>query len=150
MTSYTIQSPIGPLTLTEAAGALVRLDFGPGGAPRSETELLRRAGQELAEYFAGTRRRFTVPLRPEGTPFQRAVWAALAQIPYGETVSYAQLAQRIGRPSACRAVGMANHRNPLPILLPCHRCIGSGGQLTGYAGGLEVKRFLLELERGVR
>lgn len=103
---------------------------------------------ELSEYFQGRRTEFSVPLNPSGTQFQKQVWKALREIPYGETRSYKEIAEVIGNPKACRAVGMANHKNPLPILVPCHRVIGSDGSLTGYAGGLEIKKKLLCLERG--
>lgn len=112
--------------------------------------LLREAANQLEEYFAGLRRRFTLPLELRGTPFQRAVWEAVGRIPYGEVRSYARIAAEIGRPGACRAVGMANHRNPAVILIPCHRVVGSDGSLTGYAGGMEAKRLLLELERNYK
>ena len=108
--------------------------------------MLARGRAELLEYFRGKRRAFDLPLDPRGTPFQRRVWEALAAVPYGETVTYGALARRAGSPKAVRAVGQANHRNPLPILLPCHRVVGADGSLTGYAGGLELKRFLLDLE----
>lgn len=143
-----IQSPIGPLTLRGKAGALTALGFGDareGDGPSSP--LLERAARELAEYFAGERRVFSIPLDPAGTPFQRKVWDALREIPYGETASYREIAARIGNPKACRAVGMANGRNPISIFIPCHRVIGAGGQLVGYAGGLDIKKALLELER---
>jgi methylated-DNA-[protein]-cysteine S-methyltransferase len=104
---------------------------------------------QLTEYFAGTRRQFDLPLAPEGTPFQQRVWRVLLDIPYGQTISYGELAARIGQPSAARAVGLANGSNPLPIVIPCHRVIGAGGKLTGYGGGLPIKRQLLALERGV-
>jgi len=104
------------------------------------------AQRELEEYFAGRRRDFSVPLSIKGTPFQRAVWRALVDIPYAETRSYAEIAKTIGNPKACRAVGMANNKNPLPVFIPCHRVIGAGGKLTGYAGGLGNKRILLDLE----
>lgn len=104
------------------------------------------ARQQLQEYFAGKRQVFELPLHPLGTPFQIAVWHALAKIPYGATVSYGELARRIGQPQAVRAVGAANGRNPLPIVLPCHRVIGSNGSLTGFGGGLPTKQFLLALE----
>jgi methylated-DNA-[protein]-cysteine S-methyltransferase len=107
----------------------------------------REAVRQLDEYFAGTRRRFDLPLAPAGTPFQQRVWQGLTEIPYGETISYAELARRIGRPAAVRAVGAANGRNPLAIVVPCHRVIGSDGRLVGYGGGLPVKAALLELER---
>lgn len=111
------------------------------------TPLLRQAAAELAAYFAGDLREFTVPLAPKGTPFQQKVWAALREIPYGETRSYKEIAAMVGNEKACRAVGMANNRNPLPIFIPCHRVVGADGELVGYAGGLDVKTFLLELEK---
>ena len=101
---------------------------------------------ELSEYFAGKRSRFDVPLAPNGTPFQQSVWGALSDIPYGKTCSYGEIAQKIGNPKAARAIGMANNRNPIPIIIPCHRVLGSNGHLTGYAGGLENKSYLLNLE----
>ncbi|MFW1677006.1 methylated-DNA--[protein]-cysteine S-methyltransferase [Pontibacter sp. JAM-7] len=103
--------------------------------------------QQLSEYFGGQRNRFTLPLRPQGTPFQQQVWQALQDIPYGLTCSYGDLARKIGNPRAARAIGMANNRNPIPILIPCHRVIGSKGQLTGYSGGLSQKNYLLSLEQ---
>jgi methylated-DNA-[protein]-cysteine S-methyltransferase len=105
--------------------------------------------EQLAEYFAGQRQRFTVPLKLEGTPFQRRVWQELVKIPFGATITYAELARRIGRPTASRAVGHANGSNPVSILVPCHRVIGAGGQLTGYGGGFDRKQWLLDLERRV-
>ncbi len=107
-------------------------------------------GTQLMEYFDGRRRQFDLPLAPNGTPFQQRVWKALLDIPYGETISYGELAARIGRRSASRAVGLANGSNPLPIVIPCHRVIGSNGKLTGYGGGLAIKERLLALERGTR
>ncbi len=109
--------------------------------------MLRQAEQQLADYFAGTLRRFSVPLDFRGTDFQKSVWAALLTIPFGETRSYSQIACAIGRPRAVRAVGAANGRNPISIIAPCHRVVGADGSLTGFAGGLEAKRTLLELER---
>ena len=114
------------------------------------TPLLRQAAEELAAYFAGQLREFTVPLASKGTPFQQKVWAALREIPYGETRSYKEIAAMVGNEKACRAVGMANNRNPLLILIPCHRVTGAKGALTGYSGGLDRKHALLELERGNR
>lgn len=113
----------------------------------ADTALAREAIRQLDEYFAGTRRRFDLPLLLTGTPFQNRVWQTLQAIPYGETRSYAELAQAIGNPKAIRAVASANGSNPISILIPCHRVIGSDHKLVGYAGGLEAKRFLLELER---
>lgn len=120
----------------------------PGHAAGSEIPpLLRRAAEELGAYFAGRRRDFTLPLDPCGSDFQRQVWQALRSIPYGETRSYGQIAEQIGRRRATRAVGMANNRNPIAILIPCHRVIGSDGSMTGYAAGIAVKERLLALER---
>lgn len=113
-----------------------------------ETPLLRQTADQLDEYFQGSRRVFDVPLSPQGTEFERTVWKALQAIPYGETRSYGDIARRIGRPSACRAVGQANNRNPVGIIIPCHRVIGADGKLTGYASGLTIKQYLLELEQG--
>lgn len=109
--------------------------------------VLDEAERQLNEYFSGERREFDLPLRPQGTEFQLADWAALCEVPYGETASYGDIARRIGRPKAFRAVGMANHNNPISIIIPCHRVIGSNGKLTGYGGGLEIKQKLLELEQ---
>ena len=139
-----VDTPVGPLALTVTPRGLVRIDWdGPGGGGR---RLLERAAAQLHEYFAGERTRFDLPLDLAGTEFQRLAWLALAEIPYGTTRSYAEQARRIGRPAAIRAVGAANGRNPLPIVLPCHRLVGSDGSLTGFGGGLWRKRFLLELE----
>lgn len=149
-----IDSPVGPLFLAASDAGLHVIEFHRSRHPARRQHDWRQgahrwldetAGQ-LAEYFAGHRHRFDLPLAPQGTPFQRDVWQALAGIEYGRTESYAGLARRIGRPGASRAVGAANGRNPLPIVLPCHRVIGTNGSLTGFGGGLPVKRFLLELE----
>ena len=144
-----IQSPIGPLTLVEEDAALTELRFGneTQGLLPGDTPLLREAAAQLAEYFSGRRRAFDLPLRPKGTPFQLRCWDALLQIPFGETRSYGQQAAMIGNPKACRAVGMANHHNPLPVLIPCHRVVGANGSLTGYGGGLSIKKTLLQIER---
>jgi methylated-DNA-[protein]-cysteine S-methyltransferase len=150
----TIDSPLGPLLLAASDAGLHAVEFPrarhpvPRGADwrPGGHRLLREARRQLDEYFAGRRRAFDLPLAPQGTGFQREVWYSLATIPYGETVSYAQLAARVGRPKAMRAVGAANGRNPLPIVLPCHRVIGADGSLTGFGGGLDAKRFLLQLE----
>ena len=154
LTCTRIDSPIGPLGLAVDDDGLVRIQFhapagldwaGPDARSGGHALLDRTAGQ-LGEYFAGTRRDFDLPLSPRGTPFQRTVWSELARIPYGAAISYAQLAQRIGKPAAMRAVGSANGRNPLPIVVPCHRVIGADGSLTGFGGGLPTKAFLLRLE----
>lgn len=147
MPAFTMQSPIGLLTIEETDGAITALRFGGETVSPPPTPLLQRAAQQLTEYFAARRRTFDLPLRPQGTVFQQAAWSALCDIPYGQTRTYAQQAAAIGNPKACRAVGMANHCNPLPLFIPCHRVIGAGGKLTGYAGGLAIKRFLLELEQ---
>jgi methylated-DNA-[protein]-cysteine S-methyltransferase len=115
-------------------------------APRIGNGLKGILQMQLREYFEGRRRSFTVPLAPQGTPFQLAVWNALLEVPYGDTVSYGQIAERIGKPSAVRAVGAANGANPIPVIIPCHRVIGSNGSLTGYGGGIERKQWLLALE----
>jgi methylated-DNA-[protein]-cysteine S-methyltransferase len=146
-----IDSPVGTLRLVSDGEHMVAIEFeGRHGEPGadgdgSDTALAACAAQ-LAEYFAGERHAFDLPLAPAGTAFQRHVWAALAQIPYGELRSYREIARAIGQPAAVRAVGAANGRNPLPIVVPCHRVVGSDGSLTGFAGGLEIKRRLLELE----
>ena len=149
-----VDSPVGVLTLAASDAGLHAIEFPANRHPvrrdrdwrEGDHPLLRRARRQLEEYFAGERRDFDLPLAPRGTPFQRQVWFALAAIPYGTTASYAQLATRVDRPAATRAVGAANGRNPLPIVLPCHRVIGADGSLTGFGGGLPTKRFLLELE----
>jgi methylated-DNA-[protein]-cysteine S-methyltransferase len=149
-----IESPIGPLLLVSDGAGLVEIGLprrgvaqaAPTEAKASKTKL-HAAARELEEYFVGKRQQFDVPLHPSGTPFQLEVWGALLAIPYGETVSYADIAQRIGRPRAVRAVGAANGANPLAIIVPCHRVIGSHGDLTGYGGGLPAKRWLLAHER---
>jgi methylated-DNA-[protein]-cysteine S-methyltransferase len=149
-----LESPIGPLTLVGEGECLLEIllprggkaEPPPQGAVRDTSEL-DEAARQLGEYFAGQRREFELPLDPRGgTEFQRRVWRALADIPYGETVSYGELAERLGCPGAARAVGAANGRNPLSIVLPCHRVIGSNGTLVGFGGGLPAKRFLLALE----
>ena len=146
--SVLCETPIGKITITEEDGAIIALDFGAEIASSlQETPLLQQASTELAEFFAGERKNFALPLRPAGTAFQQKVWAALLEIPYGQTRSYGQIAAAIGNGKACRAVGMANHRNPIPILIPCHRVIGSDGSLTGYGGGMEIKRILLDMEK---
>lgn len=134
------------LFLPNAAEELLAgLDQGREGHPRAVAETER----QMQEYFAGERLEFDLPLDPKGTEFQRAVWWALAGIPYGETMSYGQIAARVGRPTAFRAVGMTNGRNPLPLVLPCHRVIGSNGKLVGFGGGLDLKERLLSHERDV-
>jgi methylated-DNA-[protein]-cysteine S-methyltransferase len=157
-THVTISSPMGPLTLVAAGGSLTGLYMDAHRhAPAPEAFGLpgdlaaapfAAAASQLDAYFAGELTRFDLPLQPAGTSFQRRVWMALSAIPYGQTVSYGQLAAGLGAPAASRAVGLANGRNPISIVVPCHRVIGSDGSLTGYGGGLDRKRFLLALERG--
>ena len=145
----TIDSPIGPLQLVAEDGALTRIAFPgqhDGALPHGSDPALDTAARQLAEYFAGQRETFALPLQPAGTEFQQRVWAALRAIPFGETRSYAEIASDIGSPASVRAVGAANGRNPLPIVVPCHRVIGSDGSLTGFAGGLDRKETLLRLE----
>jgi methylated-DNA-[protein]-cysteine S-methyltransferase len=171
MTTYyttTLESPCGPLLcVVDETGAVVRVEFVTGLKTGREslriTDRMREQGielvedpedagrtaglrRQLAEYFAGTRREFDLRLAPEGTPFERSVWEELRRIPFGETRSYGEIAQAIGRPGAARAVGRANGANPIPIVVPCHRVLPSTGKLGNYAGGPERKRALLELE----
>ncbi|MBL8954533.1 MAG: methylated-DNA--[protein]-cysteine S-methyltransferase [Myxococcaceae bacterium] len=120
--------------------------FGPRAGAKGTSKLLERAAKQLAEYFAGERETFDLPLEPRGTGFQRAVWKALGEIAFGETVSYAHIAKKIGRPKAVRAVGAANGQNPISLIIPCHRVIGADGSLTGYGGGLPKKKWLLQHE----
>lgn len=147
------QTPIGALLLAGDGHALTLVHFQSGPRPLQplaawieDREPFEVALGQLAEYFAGRRREFDLPLAQDGTAFQRAVWRVLTTIPYGATISYAELARRIGNARASRAVGLANGANPLPIIVPCHRVIGSDGSLTGFGGGLEMKRKLLALE----
>ena len=148
-----LETPIGSLLLAGDGENLVELGF-PGGkeAKRHQpgwiqkSEPFAECKRQLQEYFAGTLREFDIPLAPRGTEFQLQVWNALRSIPYGETVSYGDLARQIGRPTASRAVGAANGKNPIPVIIPCHRVIGSNGTLTGFGGGLDSKRFPLDLE----
>lgn len=152
-----VGSPLGPLMLTADDEGLtgLHMDSGKYGplAPRvgwveDAAPFVDVAGQ-LDEYFAGDRTEFDVPMHPTGTPFQLEVWQALTTIPYGEVRSYGEIAQQLGRPGASRAVGLANGHNPIAVIVPCHRVIGASGSLTGYGGGLERKRLLLDLEAGV-
>ncbi len=151
-----IDSPIGSLRLVESRGALTHVEFEPhdavtDGRPRGDrcddAEVLGRAREQLTAYFAGELKVFDLPLDPAGTAFQQKVWTALSAIGWGEKISYGEVARRIGMsPAASRAVGLANGRNPIPVVVPCHRVVGANGTLTGYAGGLERKQVLLDLE----
>ena len=151
---HEMRSPIGPLLLAGDGSRIKIIHFQAGPRPRgpqrgwvANRRAFDTAVAQLEAYFEGRRQSFDLPLAPEGTPFQRAVWQALTEIPYGETISYGELARRIGKPHASRAVGLANGANPLPIVVPCHRVIGADGSLTGFGGGLDIKRKLLSLER---
>jgi methylated-DNA-[protein]-cysteine S-methyltransferase len=142
------ESPVGPLRLEARDGALVTLHLNAHPGPeRLDDPVLAEATTQLREYFAGTRTHFELPLEMHGNAFEQRVWAALRTIPYGETASYGEIAAQIGAPGAARAVGVANARNPIAIIVPCHRVIGSSGALTGYGGGLERKQWLLDHER---
>ena len=149
-----IDTTIGRIGIAEEDQCLTHLFFhdkkSPAGAVEKWTPLLRETAQEIKEYLTGKRREFDIPLRLTGTDFQRSVWNVLQTIPYGETRSYREIAEQIGNAKACRAVGMANHWNPIAIIVPCHRVIGSDGTLTGFGGGLPLKERLLQLEgRGI-
>lgn len=159
--THEVETPAGPmLVVVDESGALARLEFLAG---RTADSLLRETGsngdewvedaaacsavaEQLDEYFHGGRTTFELELAPRGTPFQRQVWQALREIPYGQTSSYGELARQVGRPKGSRAVGRANGSNPIAVVVPCHRVIGADGSLTGYASGVEIKRLLLELE----
>lgn len=149
-----IPSPVGPLTLLADQDALigVHFDADPASKPRpdwvQDQRRFRAAATQLDEYFGGRRQRFDLPLAPRGTAFRKLVWKALQAIPYGNTATYGEIARAIGQPQASRAIGGANHHNPLAIVIPCHRVIGADGSMTGYGGGLARKRVLLDLEAG--
>lgn len=153
--SYTtMASPVGPLLLAADAAGLRQILFANGKHPaqpgpewRADPASLQEPIRQLRAYFAGELEAFDLPLAPQGTPFQLKVWQLLCDIPYGGTISYGELARRAGNPKASRAVGLANGSNPIPIIIPCHRVIGSNGKLTGYGGGLPIKEKLLALER---
>ena len=153
MFSTTMSSPVGRLTLVGEGDDLVGLYFDKdplAAQMRADStpddRRLRPAIEQLEEYFAGARTRFDLSLAPPGTPFQKLVWGALVRIPFGQTATYREIARAVGRPDASRAVGGANHRNPIAIIIPCHRVIGADGAMTGYGGGLPRKRLLLDLE----
>jgi len=146
------QTPVGDIVIVENGSAVTHLFFSRTVQPEhvewGKSPLLCQTAAQLDEYLQGSRRTFDVPLSPQGTEFEQTVWKALQTIPYGETRSYGEIARQIGRPAACRAVGQANNRNPICIIIPCHRVIGANGKLTGYASGLTAKQYLLELEQG--
>ena len=149
-----MQSPVGEIVIIEDKGKIVEIDIAKNNKldnldniEEKDTELLLQTEKQLKEYFEGKRFDFEIPLNPTGTEFMQSVWKALEQIPYGETRTYKEIADAVGNPKASRAVGMANHRNPIPIIIPCHRVIGSNNKLVGYGLGLDMKQYLLELEK---
>jgi methylated-DNA-[protein]-cysteine S-methyltransferase len=149
-----IESPLGPLLLASDEAGLREIHFANGRRPpapnpewKENAAALKEPVRQLRAYFAGELQNFDLPLSPQGTDFQQKVWSELCRIPYGDTISYGELARRIRNPKASRAVGLANGSNPIPIIIPCHRVIGSNGKLTGYGGGLPIKEKLLALER---
>ena len=143
----TYSSPFGPVQIGHRDGRIVSIRCGSFASPHVPSEVSELANHQLQEYFAGKRTAFDLPLELEGTSFQLAVWNSMREIPYGETRTYGQLAAAIGRPAASRAVGQAANRNPIWIVIPCHRIVGSNHSLTGYAGGLDLKQKLLDLEK---
>lgn len=147
-------SEVGPITLLTDQHYIRKIEFGkstldPQAVWTEEQPVIQETCRQLNEYFHGMRKQFSLPMNPEGTSFQKAVWAQLLRIPFGQTRTYGQLAQELQRPGAARAVGNACHNNPIAIVIPCHRVIGASGSLTGYAGGLAVKEYLLSLERPI-
>lgn len=148
---YFYETELGKMGIAEEDGKITNVYFSSESVPASleikETELLKEAGRQLKEYFSGNLKEFSLPLAPKGTEFMGKVWSALCKIPYGKTATYKEIAESIGNSKACRAVGLANNRNPIPIIIPCHRVIGANGSLTGYAGGLDMKKRLLDLEK---
>jgi len=156
MAAIKFDSPVGELLITAYGGFIVGVNFTFEGAPlplnfpddADETDVINLCISELKAYFDGTLKEFSVPIKAYGTDFRKIVWEALQTIPYGEAISYKQLAEKIGKPTASRAVGGANHHNPINIIIPCHRVVGASGKLTGYGGGIDNKEFLLELEKG--
>lgn len=149
-----MDTPVGTVVIKETDGAITMLSINRSveksdtdSFTAADTPLLQEAKRQLSEYFAGKRKQFDLPVRPQGTAFQQKVWGALRQIPYGETRSYGEVAAAVGNPKASRAVGGANHQNPIMIVIPCHRVIGADGSLTGFGGGLWVKEYLLSLEK---
>lgn len=140
-----VDTPLGRMYFSGDDRYITGLSFGEV-SDENPSPVLWEGERQLAEYFAGKRTAFDLPLQPEGTDFQKSVWQALTEIPYGETATYGEIAAKIGNPKACRAVGMANNRNPIAVIVPCHRVVGAKGDLTGYAAGLDKKDFLLKLE----
>lgn len=147
MYQYSYNTVIGEIFIAENNGILEYVSFKNLNLPNKETPIIKTAYSQLLEYFEGKRRIFDIPIHLNGTEFQKKVWNALTNIPYGQTVSYKDIAISIGNEKSCRAVGMSNNKNPIAIIIPCHRVIGKNGDLTGYAGGIEIKKYLLNLEK---
>lgn len=147
LSKLTIKAPIGLLEITATDEAIVGVKLANHGENVEGNDLAQKCKTELEEYFAGKRKNFDLPLAGEGTDFQKQVWEQLQRIPYGQTRTYGEIAKMMGKPKASRAIGMANHNNPILILVPCHRVIGADGSLTGYAAGIEAKKYLLEFEK---
>lgn len=145
------ETEIGTISIAEEDNFITEITFGMSDEDKNisltETSLMKETVRQIREYLGGKRKSFDLPIAPSGTEFRQKVWSALQSVPYGETRSYKEIAVQIGNENACRAVGMANNKNPLPIIIPCHRIVGSDGKLVGYAGGLEIKEYLLNLER---
>ena len=148
---YFYETIIGPLGIKDDGENIVEIFFNKEEVPKDlelrETPLIKATMGQLQEYFEGKRKDFNIPMKAKGTEFQKSVWDQLLKVPYGETCSYGEIAKRIGNPKASRAIGMANNRNPISIIIPCHRVIGSSGKLVGYGGGLDIKERLLKLEK---
>lgn len=148
--TYFYDTDIGKIYISEENNFITNVNFENElviNEVLTETELLKEAGEQIHEFFKGKRKKFNLPILPFGTDFQQKVWESLQAIPYGETRSYKDIAVSVGNEKACRAVGMANNKNPIPIIIPCHRVVGSNGKLVGYAGGLQIKEYLLDLEK---
>ena len=146
MTAAVIQSPLGHIKIQEENNSITRIEFCTEELQSAENDLLKKVEDEIQAYFKGKKKSFSFEISPQGTKFQKEVWQELLRIPYGETISYLELANRLGDPKSIRAAASANGRNPIAIVVPCHRVIGTDGSMTGYAGGLERKRALLTLE----
>lgn len=149
-TPFLVPSDLVNLAVTVQNGAVTHIQLHGRAARPPETPLEQQVAQELAEYLGGKRSRFTLDVSPDGTPFERRCWDTLQQIPYGETRTYGEIAHAVGNPKGFRAVGSANHKNPIPIIIPCHRVVAAGGGLGGYGGGLDLKRRLLALEQATK
>ena len=145
---YIYNTIIGPIEIIEEDGYIINLGFNQNSnAEVQETVLIKETYKQITQYLQGHRKEFNIPIKMQGTDLQKSVWTELTKIPYGETRTYKQIAENVGNPKACRAVGMANHNNPIAIIVPCHRVIGANNKLVGYAGGLDIKGKLLEIEK---